>query len=99
MEWLLDFYFDMSINSTHVEDHGLSLKEVYQFFEQENYLEYKRKDGSFEAVGIIGTKEIKVIFRKKVNTKKKKHFFVITAFPYTLSELDHINLEGNKYEN
>ncbi|TGN07438.1 hypothetical protein [Leptospira bandrabouensis] len=99
MEWILDFYFDLAINTTHVEDHGLSLKEIYQFFEQENYLEYNRKDGSFEAVGIIGSKEIKVIYRKKMNTKKKKHLFIITAFPYILSELEHINLEGYNHEN
>ncbi|MCZ8156208.1 MAG: hypothetical protein O9264_08830 [Leptospira sp.] len=99
MEWHLDFYFDLSLNTTHVEDHGLSLKEIYQFFEQENYLEIKRSDGSFEAKGIQGTKEIKVVFRKVTNTKKRKHFFVITAYEFELSELDHLNLEDKKHEN
>ncbi|TGM74565.1 hypothetical protein [Leptospira bouyouniensis] len=85
-EYIFDIYYDVDLGNTHVSDHGVTDLELYEFFSLEKYLAIKRKDGSFEAVGMTSNRSLKVIFRNQKMTKKQKHFFVITAWEYKLSK-------------
>ncbi|MCG6144124.1 hypothetical protein [Leptospira bandrabouensis] len=85
-EFILDIYYDVDLGNTHVADHGVTDLELYEFFSLEKYLAIKRKDGSFEAVGMTSNRSLKVIFRNQKMTKKQKNFFVITAWEYKLSK-------------
>jgi hypothetical protein len=84
--FIFDIYYDDGLGNTHVYDHGITDIQIYEFFSSEMYLERKRKDGSFVAVGYASDFSLKVIFRKVKITKSLKWFFIISAWKQALSE-------------
>ncbi|GBF49408.1 hypothetical protein LPTSP4_09210 [Leptospira ryugenii] len=99
-EWFFQFFYDEGINRTHVEDHGLQFQDIHAFFTYGKYLEFKRKDGCFEAIGYLekgNPTVIKVIYRKLKDTKRMRLYFIITAYDYMLDQDEKINLnEGDE---
>jgi hypothetical protein len=77
----IEFFYDRGIEGSHSREHGISDATIYRFFEMEEYLYFKRKDGSIIGTGYSLTESlaeilIEVVFRRIAKDK----FFVITAY-------------------
>lgn len=82
-----ELYYDPSIGQTHVEAHHVSEGELHEFFTEILYLEGARSDGSFVAIGKLGSgRYLEVAYRKK----RKDLYFVITA--YDLEDRERIDI-------
>ncbi len=80
-----EFYFDPDIGTTHVARHGVTESEIYEFFTESLYLDHERADGSWIAIGRLGSgRYLEIPFRKK----SKNVLFIITA--YDITDPDYI---------
>lgn len=83
----LEIYFDERISSTHIEKHGVTEIELIEFFEEIRYLQRKRGDGSYVAVGKLKDgRFLQVVFRQP----SPGTYFVITAYDLEDRELIEI---------
>ena len=94
--FIFDIYFDDALKNTHVHDHGVTDLQIYDFFSSGMYLERKRTDGSFVAVGYASESALKVIYRKVKITKALKWYYIISAWNHVLTndEMDELIRSG-----
>lgn len=81
-----EYYYDHEIGMTHVQKHGVSQAEIEEFFEECDYLERRRGDGSTIAIGKLSScRYIEVAYRQR-----RQSYFIITA--YDIEDKEDIQL-------
>lgn len=81
-----EYYYDHAIGMTHIEKHGVSQAEIEEFFDECDYIERQRGDGSMIAMGKLNSgRYIEVAYRQNKNAH-----FIITA--YDIEDKEDIHL-------
>ena len=88
-----DFYFDVTMDMTHIEKHDVSVEEINEFFSEVEVHDRSRRDGSYVSIGKLANgRYLEVIFRKI----RHDFFFIITA--YDLEDMVKIDYIEAKIE-
>ena len=73
----LRFFIDPFLDAPHFTKHGVSQREIVEFFHEIAYFEKRRRDGSFVAYGKLSSgRVLKTVYRKLT----ADYYFIITAY-------------------